>query len=152
MNPLAISAVPVTDVVHAIQLSLAPVFLLNGIGVLLAMLTSRLARIVDRARVMEADLQRVEPAEGRLLIGRLAVTSRRARLMNRAITLSTIAALFIALVVALLFSSAFTQVPLTLVIALLFIFSMLSLVGALWCFLIEVRIATASLRIGPGKH
>jgi hypothetical protein len=151
MNPLQIAQVPVTDVVHAIQLSLAPVFLLNGIGVLLAMLTSRLARIVDRARVMESDLLKVGAAEGRLLIGRLAVTSRRARLMNRAITLSTVAALLIALVVALLFSTAFTQLPLTFAIALLFIVSMLSLVGALWCFLIEVRIATASLRIGPGK-
>ena len=150
MNPLTISQVPVTDVVHAIQLSLAPVFLLNGIGVLLAMLTSRLARIVDRARLMENSLATVAHAEGRLLIARLAVTSRRARLMNRAITLSTVAALLIALVVALLFSSAFTRLPLTFAIALLFILSMMSLVGALWCFLIEVRIATASLRIGPG--
>lgn len=149
MNPLALTQVPVTDVVHAIQLSLAPVFLLNGIGVLLAMLTSRLSRIVDRARVMEGELDRAPAAEGRLLVARLRVTSRRARLMNRAITLSTIAALLIALVVALLFTSAFTPLPLTFAISLLFIVSMSSLVGALWCFLIEVRIATASLRIGP---
>jgi hypothetical protein len=149
MNPFTINQVPVTDIVHAIQLSLAPVFLLNGIGVLLSMLTSRLSRIVDRARDMEAGLATASPAEGRLIIVRLSVTSRRARLMNRAITLSTVAALFIALVVALLFSSAFTPLPLTFVIALLFILSMSSLVGALWCFLIEVRIATAALRIGP---
>jgi hypothetical protein len=149
MNPLALTQVPVTDVVHAIQLSLAPVFLLNGIGVLLAMLTSRLSRIVDRARVMEGELERAPAAEGRLLVARLRVISRRARLMNRAITLSTIAALLIALVVALLFTSAFTPLPLTFAISLSFIVSMSSLVGALWCFLIEVRIATASLRIGP---
>ena len=80
MNPLTISQVPVTDVVHAIQLSLAPVFLLNGIGVLLAMLTSRLSRIVDRARQMESELAGAPHAEGRLLIGRLGVISRRARL------------------------------------------------------------------------
>ena len=128
MNPFAISQVPVTDVVHAIQLSLAPVFLLNGIGVLLGMMTSRLSRIVDRARVMEAQLPIAPHAEGRLIIGRLAVTSRRARLMNNAITLSTIAALLVALVVALLFSSAFTQLPLTFAISLLFILSMSSLV------------------------
>ncbi len=149
MNPLAMTQVPVTDVVHAIQLSLAPVFLLNGIGVLLAMLTSRLSRIVDRARVMESELETAPAAEGRLMVARLRVTSRRARLMNRAITLSTVAALLIALVVALLFTSAFTPLPLTLAISMLFILSMSSLVGALWCFLIEVRIATASLRIGP---
>jgi uncharacterized protein DUF2721 len=151
MNPLAVGQVAVNDVVHAIQLSLAPVFLLNGIGVLLAMLTSRLSRIVDRARQMESELPNAPHAEGRLLIGRLSVISRRARLMNRAITLSTVAALLIALVVALLFASAFTPLPLTLAISLLFILSMTSLVGALWCFLIEVRVATASLRIGPGR-
>lgn len=146
------ATVPVTDVVHAIQLSLAPVFLLNGIGVLLSMLTSRLARIVDRARQMEAALENAATSgEGRLIAMRLAVSSRRCRLMNRAITLSTVAALLIALVVALLFYSAFSSLPLTWVIALLFIVSMMSLVGALVCFLIEVRIATASLRIGPGR-
>jgi hypothetical protein len=151
MNPLTISEVPVTDVVHAIQLSLAPVFLLNGIGVLLGMLTTRLARIVDRARTMESALDRAASGEGRLIAAQLAVSSRRCRLMNRAITMSTVAALLISLVVALLFASAFSSLPLQLGIALLFIISMISLVGALVCFLIEVRIATASLRIGPGK-
>jgi hypothetical protein len=151
MNPLTLGQVPVTDIVHAIQLSLAPVFLLNGIGVLLSMLTSRLARIVDRARAMEAMIENVSAGEARMLSARLAVARRRCRLMNRAITLSTVSALLIALVVALLFYSAFSSLPLTLAIALLFIISMGSLVGALVCFLIEVRIATASLRIGPGK-
>ena len=149
MNSLSFAGLAVTDVTHAMQLALGPVFLLNGVGVLLAMLTSRLSRIVDRARVMEAELPNAPASEGRLLLGRLRITSRRARLMNRAITLCTVAALLISLVVALLFTSAFTPLPLTLAISLLFIVSMSSLVGALWCFLIEVRIATASLRIGP---
>jgi hypothetical protein len=46
----AVNGVEVVDIAHAIQLALAPVFLLSGIGVLLGMLTSRLARIVDRDR------------------------------------------------------------------------------------------------------
>jgi len=44
----AVNGVEVVDVAHAIQLALAPVFLLSGIGVLPGVLTSRLARIVDR--------------------------------------------------------------------------------------------------------
>ena len=32
---------------------------------------------------------------------------------------------------------------------LLFVFCMCALVGSLWCFLVEVRVATASLRFGP---
>ena len=50
---LDLSQLDVPDVTHAMQLALGPVFLLNGVGVLLSMLTNRLARIVDRARVLE---------------------------------------------------------------------------------------------------
>jgi hypothetical protein len=151
MNVLAFSQVPVTDVAHAIQLSLAPVFLLNGIGVLLAMMTSRLARIVDRARGIEQRLQHASGDEARDIVNTLATISRRARIMNFSITLSTVAALLIALVVALLFASAFASVSLATAVSLLFILSMLSLVAALLAFLIEIRVATASLRIGPYK-
>jgi hypothetical protein len=143
--------VPVTDVAHAIQLSLGPVFLLNGLGVLLAMLTSRLARIVDRARVLEARLPQASEDEATEIHRYLAITSRRGRLMNRAITLGTVATLLVALVVVLLFATAFVKFPFGASIALVFIGAMLALVGALWCFLIEVRVATAALRFGPSR-
>ena len=151
MNVFEISQAPISDVAHAIQLSLAPGFLLSGIGVLLGMLTSRLARIVDRARVMEQRLQFAAEQEMSELLAWLLVITRRARLMNRAITLSTIAALLVASVVALLFVSAFSSFSLAPLIGLLFILSMMSLIASLLCFLLEIRIATASLRIGPHK-
>jgi hypothetical protein len=151
MNFTGFSQVPVTDVAHAIQLSLAPVFLLNGIGVLLAMLTSRLARIVDRARGVEQRLQHASGDEARDLIGTLGSMRRRARLMNFSITFGTVAALLVAMVVALLFASAFAAFSLAAMVSLLFILSMLSLVAALLAFLIEIRIATASLRIGQQR-
>jgi hypothetical protein len=151
VNLIDFRQVPVTDVAHAIQLSLAPVFLLNGIGVLLAMLTSRLARIVDRARGVEQRLAQVEGDEARDIQCALAVTRQRARLMNFSITLATVAALLIAVVVALLFASEFATFSLSVVVSVLFIVSMASLVAALLAFLIEIRIATAALRIGAQK-
>ena len=147
----AFTHLAVTDVVQAIQLSLAPVFLLNGIGVMLGMLTSRLARIVDRARTMEQRLPMASEVESRELRATLAVVSRRARLMNRAITLGTVSALLVALVVGLLFAAAFVPFAFGATTACVFILSMLSLVGALWCFLIEIRIATANLRFGSSR-
>lgn len=148
----SMSQVPVTDIAHAIQLSLAPVFLLNGIGVLLGMLTSRLARVVDRARASEQRLQHATGDEAKEILASLATVRRRARLMNSAITLSTAAALLVSIVVALLFSSAFVPVSLATPVSLLFILAMTSLVLALLAFLVEIRIATASLRIGPRKQ
>ncbi len=138
----------VVDIAHAIQLALAPVFLLSGIGVLLGVLTNRLARIVDRARKVEDSVRNATAPDHEEAREQLKVASRRARFINASITLSTIAALLIALVVALLFASTFVPLSLAIYVAVLFVLAMIALVGALLSFLIEVRIATAALRIG----
>jgi hypothetical protein len=140
--------IQVVDIAHAIQLALAPVFLLSGIGVMLGVLTNRLARIVDRARKVEDSLRQATAHDIPESRAQLAVASRRARFINVSITLCTIAALLIAIVVALLFSSTFVPISLAVYVAALFVLAMAALVGALVSFLIEVRIATAALRIG----
>jgi hypothetical protein len=143
------AAVQATDVAHLIQVALTPIFLISAIGVTLNVLTNRLARIVDRARAMENEIcaANYQP-DGRDLHAALGVLARRARYINAAITLITLSALFIALVVVMLFVNAFAHWELSAFIAILFILSMLALAGALTAFLIEVRIATTTLRIG----
>ena len=74
--------------------------------------------------------------------------ARRAHYINVAITLSTIAAILVAIVVTLLFARTFFGAELSGTIAGLFVASMLSLAGAFLALLVEVRIATATLRIG----
>jgi len=137
------------DIAHLIQVALTPIFLISAIGVTLNVLTSRLARIVDRARAMEERLLQPDRVpDGRDLNAQLKVMERRSRWINAAITLIILSALFISLVVVLLFVNAFLRWELSAVIAGLFILSMLSLAAALLAFLIEVRIATRTLRIG----
>ena len=146
MNSAAVQA---TDVAHLIQVALTPIFLISAIGVTLNVLTSRLARIVDRARAMESQVSHPDyMPEGRDLHAALGVLARRARYINAAITLITLSALFIALVVVMLFVNAFAHWDLAAFIAIMFILSMLALAGAFTAFLIEVRIATTTLRIG----
>lgn len=140
--------IEVVDIAHAIDLAVAPVFLLSGIGVLLGVLTNRLARIVDRARKVEESLRQATvpaPDDAR---DQLRVASLRARFINASITLGTIAALLVALVVAVLFASTFVPLNLAGPVAVLFVLAMAALVGALLSFLLEVRIAIAALRIG----
>jgi uncharacterized membrane protein len=151
LNSVAVQNV---DIAHLIQVALTPIFLISAIGVTLNVLTSRLARIVDRARAMEKEALR-EPAQltdqapaGRDVHKALRVLERRARYINAAITLITISALFIALVVVMLFVNAFLRWDLSAFIACMFILSMLALAAALLAFLIEVRVATNTLRIG----
>jgi CBS domain containing-hemolysin-like protein len=138
-----------SDIAHLIQVALTPIFLISAIGVTLNVLTSRLARIVDRARAMEEILRGSDHAHhGRDLHSVLDVLARRARYINAAITLITLSALFIALVVVMLFVNAFVHWELSAFIACMFILSMLALAAALTAFLIEVRIATNTLQIG----
>jgi hypothetical protein len=145
------------DIVHLIQSAVAPVFLLSGVGVTLGVLTNRLARIVDRARALEDQVASTAigpnaapeaTARRKSLETSLRVLARRAHYINVAITLSTLSALLVALVVILLFAGAFLKIRLEVAIAAMFIASMVMLTGAFFAFLIEVRLATASLRIG----
>lgn len=139
----------VSAVAHVIQLAVAPVFLLSGIGAMLAVMTSRLSRVIDRARLLEDRLEGASPDARRAIHGELVALSQRALLVGRAITLCTMTALLVCTVIAVLFSSAFLHFDASYPVALLFIAAMLAFfLGLLW-FLREIFIATATLRIGP---
>jgi CBS domain containing-hemolysin-like protein len=113
------------------------------------MLTARLARIVDRARTLE-DRRDATTDEKRVadIDQDLKYIVRRTRYINGAIIMSTISAFLTALVVTLLFASAFSPLNVGAFIAFLFVLSLLALVTSFAMFLVEVRVATRSLRIG----
>jgi hypothetical protein len=137
---------------HAIQLSLAPVFLLTAIGAFLGVLTNRLGRVIDSARASEARLGGATPDETAHLRSTLATLSRRAKLINKAITLCTVTALFICGVIAALFLGAFLPFGVATAVAVLFVAATISLIAGLLYFLREIFIATAALRIGVPAH
>ncbi len=136
-------------VAHVIQLAVAPVFLLTAIGTLLSVMTNRLSRIIDRARLLEGKLESATPESLATHHIHLGTLSQRSKLIGRAIALSTAAALLVCTVIAILFLGDFFQFNITLPVALLFITAMLLLVLALLSFLREIFIATTNLRIGP---
>jgi len=138
-------AVPVIQ--HAIQLAVAPVFLLSGVAGLLAVMAGRLARIIDRARDLE---QR----SSTLLVEALAearkevvVLERRRVLASWAINLCTGAALLICLCIVTLFADEFLAADLRWLAGVMFVGAMIALVGGLTCFLREVYLATHTSRI-----
>lgn len=141
----------VSAVAHVIQLSVAPVFLLTGVGAILAVMTNRLSRIIDRARVLEARLDGASPELAALLENDLATLAHRARLIGPAITLCTATALLVCMVIAVLFLSAFLQFDASVAVALLFVAAMFAFfLGLLW-FLREIFVATRNLRIASRR-
>lgn len=138
----------VASVAEAIQLAVAPVFLLAGVGATLNVLAARIGRIIDRARVMEDRLPQATAADAASVRELLNVLSRRATLMNCAIAMSVMSGLLVSLVVAGMFVSASLRIDLAIPIAIVFVTALMSLAGALLCFLREVFMAIASLTFG----
>jgi hypothetical protein len=134
-----------------IQLAVAPVFLLAGVGATLNVLAARIGRIIDRARLMEERLDDAASAAAAELHERLAVLSRRAALISHAIGLCVVCGLLVSLVVAGLFVGAALRIDLSIPISVAFVVALLSLATAMVFFLREVFIATASLTFGKGR-
>ena len=138
----------VSTVAHVIELAIAPVFLITGISSLLAVMSNRLARIIDRSRQIEAkwhDLDIIQTADAE---AELASLSTRARLASFSINFCAFAALMVCLLIATLFLDAFIGTNLRWFVGGLFVLSMCTLSGGIVCFLREVHIAMLSLRIG----
>jgi hypothetical protein len=136
-----------TEVAHIVQLALAPVFLLAGIGAFLNACTTRLARIVDRGRVLEPLILKSAGREHDRYLAEIRVIDRRMGLVSWAIFLSVFSAMLICTVVILQFSAALIHLGFGTPIALLFIASMLCIALGFLIFLIETRMAARNVRI-----
>jgi len=140
-----------SDIVHVIQLAVAPVFLLTGVATLLNVLASRLGRIIDRGRLMEREFGARTEGETQEMRVELGFLSRRARMVNIAITLGTISALLVCVVIALLFVGAYYAFDVRGAVAGLFVACTVALIGSLVTFLREIFLAVGSLHFGPRR-
>jgi hypothetical protein len=129
-----------------IQLAIAPVFLLTAIGAFLSVITTRLGRVIDRARRLESDLTDDNPAND-ATIAELASLDRRMLLANRAVSWSVASALTVCLLIAVLFVSAVSPMHPDQLVPLLFVAALLFLIVALLAFALEVRIALKTVRV-----
>jgi hypothetical protein len=139
--------VALTDIAHTIQLALAPVFLLTGIGGILNLLALRLSRIVDHARRIEREFVPVGDPLHAVQVRRLRLLDYRMRVVNTAIFLCTGSAMLICIVVAVLFVASLLGLGFARTMAAMFVLAMLLLIGGLGLFLLEVRAAVRAIQI-----
>jgi hypothetical protein len=139
-----------TEIAHVIQLAVAPVFLLTGVAGILNVLTNRLARIIDRSRVLEAVI--AGPGANPKAAAELVVLGKRSLAVNLAIALVTLCALLVCAVIAALFLGTFFALDVARAVGWVFIAAMLCLIGGLIAFLREIRLANRGLRIASGHE
>jgi hypothetical protein len=136
-------------VAGVIQLAVAPVFLLAAVAGLLSVLSTRLGRIIDRARVIERRIPQATREEQRVLLR--AETSTlwlRIALINWAIRFCVTGALAVCLVIMTLFVGEFVVFNIVALVAALFVLAMLLLITGLVFLLREVNVSTRHMRQG----
>ena len=135
------------QVAHTIQLAVAPIFLLAGVGAFLNVCAGRLSRIVDRARDLEPRILKTRGKEHDRLIAQIRMLDRRMELVSRAIFLAVLSAILTCAVVILLFATGLTGLSFGTPIAILFIATMVAIGAGFFVFLIETRLGARTVRI-----
>lgn len=134
-------------IAHTIQLALAPVFLLVAMGNILNLLSTRLGRVVDRARQLQDRHVATDGPDHDMVVTEMRLIAQRIRLITRAIRLLVISGLTIGATVALLFLGEIVRANLQLAAACFFLGAIALLMWALLLFLRETQIAAAQLQI-----
>jgi len=137
----------VSTIAQTIQLSVAPVFLLAGIGAILNVMAGRLGRVVDRARMLEQLHPKSTGPEHDRHVWELRLLDRRIAVINAAIFVIVMSAIAVCLLVALLFVAELTHLEIGNAVAIVFVLSMALLILSLALFLLEIRLALRSIRI-----
>jgi len=140
-------ATSATLVAHTIQLAVAPIFLLAGVGAFLNVCAGRLSRIVDRARDLEPRILNSRGTEHDRLIAQIRILDRRMELVSRANFLAVLSAILTCAVVILLFATGLTGLSFGTPIAILFIATMVAIGAGFFVFLIETRLGARAVRI-----
>ena len=140
---------PTAGIAAVIQLAVAPVFLLAAIAGLLGVMSTRLGRIIDRARVIERRIPQTKRDDQRTLLRNETTTLwRRIALINWGIRLCVTGALTVCLVIVSLFVGAFVTVNIATLIAVLFVLAMFLMIAGLLFLLREVNLSTRTMRAG----
>jgi hypothetical protein len=140
-------------VTHGIQLAVAPVFLLTAVAAMIGSVAGRLARIIDRARVLETRIDN-SPAENPMAIEfiELGHLRTRGRLVNVCIALLTLCAILIGLTIMALFLGETIEIQIFRVVTVLFLTGVTCFLLALMCFLAETLIASQVLNFRRSSH
>lgn len=133
------------DLVPTLQLSIGPVILISGIGLLLLSMTNRLGRVIDRSRTLIRDLRIAAEDDRGNVRAQLEILSRRARIVRAAIALAALSVLLAALLVISLFVGALLQLPIVDLLVALFVLCLVSLIVSLAFFISDINLSLRAL-------
>ncbi len=135
-------------ILSAIQSAVAPVFMLTAIAAMIGTVATRLARIIDRARVLEERLESSAPINVKAASWELKRLKLRGRICNWSIGMLGICGMLIAATVMVLFMGETVSPRSERLVPWTFLSALALFVAALLFFLLETFLATHTLRFG----
>jgi hypothetical protein len=144
-------SIPISQLIPVLQVSIGPVILISGVGLLLLSLTNRFARAVDRSRLLGREMREASETERPRLGGQVAILFQRARVIRLSIITAALSVLLAALLIIILFLTALMKLEVGLVIALLFIACMASLIFSLVAFIRDIQLSLKALKLELGR-
>jgi hypothetical protein len=142
------NTITVSQLLPILQSSIGPVILISGVGLLLLTLTNRFGRMLDRTRQLNQELT-ADPAAGKLapLRTQIDILMRRAGILRLSITLGAVTVLLDAVLMLLLFLTAWLHLELSGLIAGVFCVALLCLIGSMLAFIRDMNLALAAVRL-----
>jgi hypothetical protein len=141
----------VSELIPVLQISIGPVVLISGIGLLILSMTSRLGRVIDRGRSLARELPDLPAQLHSQVKAQLVILSHRAILLRQSITFATISVLLAVALIIVLFVTAILHLEVAWLILLLFMGSMGSLIVSLIAFLQDLNQSLIAFKLDIGQ-
>ena len=141
----------VGELIPVLQISIGPVVLISGIGLLILSMTNRLGRVIDRGRSLARELPDLPEQLHGQVKAQLVILSHRAILLRQSITFATISVLLAAVLVIVLFVTAILHLEIAWLILLLFMSDMGSLIVSLIAFLQDLNQSLIAFKLDIGQ-
>lgn len=135
------------DLVGTLQLSISPVILISGIGLVLLSLTNRFGRTVDRTRQLSVEYRSASEADQERILSELKILSVRAKVIRSSNFLAVLSILFVSILIIGLFGSALCHLNITHFLVIMFILSVISLIVSLLLFIYDLELSLKALWI-----
>jgi hypothetical protein len=129
-----------------LQLSIGPVILISGVGLLLLTLTNRFGRLLDRSRTLHREKPK-SPEDAADLRAQISILQRRASILRLAIIFGAITVLLVAILILVLFVAALLQWEAGWLIIAIFCISQVSLIGSMVAFIHDMNLSLAAVRL-----
>jgi Protein of unknown function (DUF2721) len=135
------------SLISIVQTALTPTILLVAIGTLLGIFVTRLSRIVDRSRDLQAQHPLTSGKEHEMVVDELRIVKKRLETVSASILLSVLSTIAVCVIIGMLFLMGLAGFAIAKEIVAVFMLALGLTAASLLLFVREVHLANRNIRV-----